>query len=258
MLLSHARLPARLDIRGPGSSSSNARPSGCGQAEIAEGVRVLPSALLHADRGTAPGPRPAMPPSPPCTTTRRAPRSHLRISSPVRRPPSPQPPTLCAMTRRGARPLGRVGHGPRRRRRHARYLPAARRVIGERPAGTPSASTCTSGAATCPPPPRPTPRRPAGPRTSPSATPCPPGRPLASRLLSAVERMTSRDRDKPAEPSSAAASQAVARAHGVALRRGLLIAAGHQRAGASDALRVRWRGHDRDFVLTTSPSNGWA
>ncbi len=70
-----------------------------------------------------------------------------------------------------------------------------REVIGQRPGGTPSAGTCTSSGAICPPPPPRTPRPSAGPPTSASPTTWS-DRPLAREPLAPVppaDRLAKRD-----------------------------------------------------------------
>ena len=83
MLLNHARLSARVDTAGRIVTLDRQDRGLWNRREIAEGVRVLQSALAMQ---TAQRPRAATrsrPPSPPCTTTRRAPRRPTgRRSSP--------------------------------------------------------------------------------------------------------------------------------------------------------------------------------
>ena len=167
MLLNHARLPARLDSRG---SDRHARPADRGlwdTRQIAEGVRVLQSALalqrpgryqieaaiaaLHDDAASAEE-----------TDWPQILAWYDDLvalnDDPVRQDP--------------AAVLGRavaVGH-VRGAAAGLHETDRLRDVIGERHNGTPSAATYTNWAATSPPPPRTTGRPPAGPRTSPNAT----------------------------------------------------------------------------------------
>ena len=168
MLLNHARLPARVDPEGRIVTLDRQDRGLWDTREIAEGVRVLQSALALQTRPAATSSRP---PSPPCTTTRRAPRRPTgRRSSPGTTTSSRSPTTRCARTPppcSAARSRSATSSAP---------PPGCARPTGcatcsaSAIAGTPSAATCTSWTATCPPPPRPTPRPPAAPRTSPSAT----------------------------------------------------------------------------------------
>src|SRR6266540_3427787 len=161
MLLNHARLPARLDSEG-GIVTLDRQDRGLWDTrEIAEGVRVLQSALA-VQRPAATRSRP---PSPPCTTTRQAPRRPTgRRSSPGTTTSSPSPTTRCARTPprcSGARSRSATSSAP---------PPGCARCSASGTGGTPSAATCTSSAATSLPPPRRTRMPPVGPRTSPSAT----------------------------------------------------------------------------------------
>ena len=168
MLLNHARLPARLDSEGRIVTLDRQDRGLWDTREIAEGVRVLQSALAVQ---RAPAATRSRPPSPPCTTTRQAPRRPTgRRSSPGTTTSSPSPTTRCARTPprcSGARSRSATSSAP---------PPGCARPTGcarcsaSGTGGTPSAATCTSSAATCPPPPRRTRMPPAGPRTSPSAT----------------------------------------------------------------------------------------
>ena len=80
MLLNHARLPARLDAEGRIVTLDRQDRGLWDTREIAEGVRVLQSALATGSARAATRSRPR---SPPCTTTRRAPRRPTgRRSSP--------------------------------------------------------------------------------------------------------------------------------------------------------------------------------
>ena len=167
MLLNHARLPARFDAEGRIVTLDRQDRGLWDTREIAEGVRVLRSALavqrlgryqieaaiaaLHDDAARA-------------EETRLAadPRLVRRPRRPHRRPGAQGP---C----RGTRARGRGGHvlGAAAGLREHRL---AREVLGERHRCTPSAATCTSSAATSRPPPRRPPRPHAGRRTSPNAT----------------------------------------------------------------------------------------
>ncbi len=74
MLLNHARLPARLDSEGRIVTLDRQDRGLWDTREIAEGVRVLQSALaVQASSGPRAATR-SRPRSPPCTTTPRAPR----------------------------------------------------------------------------------------------------------------------------------------------------------------------------------------
>ena len=96
MLLNHARLPARLDSEGRIVTLDRQDRGRWDTREIAEGVRVLQSALAAR---SAPAATRSRPPSPPCTTTRRAPRRPTgRRSSPGTTTSSPSPTTRCART----------------------------------------------------------------------------------------------------------------------------------------------------------------
>ena len=168
MLLSHARLPARFDAAGRVVTLDRQDRGLWDTREIAEGVRVLQSALAVQRIGRY--------------------QIEAAISRPARRRGKRRGDRLAAdprLVRRPRRPHRRSGApGPRRRARGARSRSATSAAPPPgwaRPtacatcsatvtAGTPSAATCTSSAATCPPPPRPTPRPPAVRRTSPSAT----------------------------------------------------------------------------------------
>jgi hypothetical protein len=83
MLLNHARLPARLDPEGRIVTLDRQDRGLWETREIAEGVCVLQSALAVQRLGRYQ----ARPPSPPCTTTRQAPRrpTGRRSSPPGRR-----------------------------------------------------------------------------------------------------------------------------------------------------------------------------
>ncbi len=95
MLLNHARLPARLDSEGRIVTLDRQDRGLWDTREIAEGVRVLQSALA-VQRPAATRSRP---PSPPCTTTQQAPRRPTgRRSSPGTTTSSPSPTTRCART----------------------------------------------------------------------------------------------------------------------------------------------------------------
>ena len=171
MLLNHARLPARLDAEGRIVTLDRQDRGLWDTREIAEGVRVLQSALaMQTEDGARPLPdrgrhrRPAR---------RRGERRGDRLAADprlVRRPRRAHRRPGAPGPRRGARARGRGRPRPRRRRRAARDRPAARgdrraAPLARRPRPPARARTATS-----PPPPRRTPRPPAGPRTSPSAT----------------------------------------------------------------------------------------
>ena len=167
MLLNHARLAARLDAEGRIVTLDRQDRSLWDTREIAEGVRVLQSALavqrpgryqieaaiaaLHDDAASAEetdwpqilawyDDLVALTDDP----VRQDPAAVLGARS--RSATSSAPPPGCA------RPSGCV------------------RCSATATAGTPSAATCTSSTAIWLPPPPRTPRPPAGPRTSPSAT----------------------------------------------------------------------------------------
>ncbi len=72
MLLNHARMPARLDPEGRIVTLDRQDRGLWDTREIAEGVRVLQSALAVQTNGARAATR-SRPRSPPCTTTRRAP-----------------------------------------------------------------------------------------------------------------------------------------------------------------------------------------
>ena len=96
MLLNHARLPAPVDPEGRIVTLDRQDRGLWDRREITEGVRVLQSALAMRDGPAAIRSRP---PSPPCTTTRRAPRRPTgRRSSPGTTTSSPSPATRCART----------------------------------------------------------------------------------------------------------------------------------------------------------------
>ena len=125
MLLNHARLPARFDAEGRIVTLDRQDRGLWDTREIAEGVRVLQSALAATER---PGPlpdrgrdrRPAR---------RRGQRRGDRLAADprlVRRPRRPHRRPGAPGPRRGARPRGRGRPRPRRRRRAARDRPAAR------------------------------------------------------------------------------------------------------------------------------------
>ena len=167
MLLNHARRSARLDSEGRLVTLDQQDRSLWDTREIAEGVRVLQSALaVSAPAGTR-----SRPPSPHCTTTRQAPRRPTgrrswpgtTTSSPSPRTPSARTPPRCS----GARSRSATSAAPPPG--CARPTGCARRSASGT-GGTPSAATCTSSAATSRPPPRRTRRPPSGRRTSPSAT----------------------------------------------------------------------------------------
>ena len=148
MLLNHARLPARLDSEGRIVTLDRQDRGLWDTREIAEGVRVLQSALAAP---SAPAATRSRPPSPPCTTTRQAPRRPTgRRSSPGTTTSSPSPTTRCARTPprcSGARSRSATSSAP---------PPGCARPTGcarcsaSGTAGTPSAATCTSSAATSP------------------------------------------------------------------------------------------------------------
>ena len=197
MLLNHARLPARLDAEGRIVTLDRQDRGLWDTREIAEGVRVLQSAL--AVRAPRPLPdrgrhrRPAR---------RRGERRGDRLAADPR------------LVRRPRRPHRRPGApGPRRGARAARSRSATSsapppgcarptgcaRCSASGTAGTPSAATCTSSAATSRPPPRRTRRPPAGPRTSPSATTWsarPPARGPATRHTAAGKNGGPADADR--------------------------------------------------------------
>ena len=96
MLLNHARLPARVDPEGRIVTLDRQDRGLWDTREIAEGVRVLQSALAMQTEG-APAATRSRPPSPRCTTTRRAARRPTgRRSSPGTTSWSPSPTTQCA------------------------------------------------------------------------------------------------------------------------------------------------------------------
>ena len=97
MLLNHARLPARLDSEGRIVTLDRQDRGLWDTREIAEGVRVLQSALARTM--SAPAATRSRPPSPHCTTTRQASRRPTgRRSSPGTTTSSPSPTTRCART----------------------------------------------------------------------------------------------------------------------------------------------------------------
>ena len=99
MLLNHARLPARIDAEGRIVPLDRQDRSLWDAREIAEGVRVLQSALAMQTESRPPAGTRSRPPSPPCTTTRRAPRRPTgRRSSPGTTTSSRCPRTRCART----------------------------------------------------------------------------------------------------------------------------------------------------------------
>ena len=168
MLLNHARLPARFDPEGRIVTLDRQDRRLWDTREIAEGVRVLQSALV----ASAPRPvpdrsrhrRPAR---------RRGERRGDRLAAGPRlvlTTSSPSPTTRCARTPPpcSAAP-SRSAMSPVPRRGCSRPI-GCTRCSATATGGMPSAATCTRWTATCPPPPRPTPRPPAGPRTSPNAT----------------------------------------------------------------------------------------
>ena len=96
MLLNHARLPARLDSEGRIVTLDRQDRGLWDTREIAEGVRVLQSALAAR---APPAATRSRPPSPPCTTTRQAPRRPTgRRSSPGTTTSSPLPTIQRART----------------------------------------------------------------------------------------------------------------------------------------------------------------
>jgi predicted RNA polymerase sigma factor len=162
MLLNHARLPARLDSEGRIVTLDRQDRRLWDTREIAEGVRVLQSALavqrpgryqieaaiaaLHDDAASAE--ETDWPRSSPGTTTS-----------------SPSPTTRCTRTPppcSGARSRSATSSAPTPGR--ARPIGCAR-CSASGTGGTPSAATCTSSTATFRPPPRRTPKPPAAPRT---------------------------------------------------------------------------------------------
>lgn len=167
MLLNHARLPARFDARGRIVTLDRQDRSLWDHHEIAEGVRILQSALAVR----RPGRYQIEAAIAPCTTTRPAPRRPTgRRSSPGTTTWSHSPTTRCTaipppcsaarwrwdtswVRPRGcSRPIGCV------------------RCSATGTVGMPSAATCTNSTTTYPPPPRRTARPPSALRTSPSAT----------------------------------------------------------------------------------------
>src|SRR5215210_9041786 len=168
MLLNHARLPARLDPEGRIVTLDRQDRGRWDTRAIAEGVRVLQSALALQRPGRY---QVEAGPSPPCTTTRQAPRRPTgRRSSPGTTTSSPSPTTRCTRTPPpcwAARSRSATCSVPLRG--CARPTGSAR-CSATATGGTPSAATCTSSPATCRPPARRTRMPPAGPRTSPSAT----------------------------------------------------------------------------------------
>ena len=171
MLLSHARLPARLDSEGRIVTLDRQDRGLWDRREIAEGVRVLQSALTMQTEERRPGRyqvQAAIAALHDDAATPRRPTG--RRSSPGTTTSSLSPATRCARTRprcSAARSRSATSSAP---------LPGCARPTGcarcsaSGTAGTPSGAICTSWAATSLPPPRRTPRPPAGPRTSPSAT----------------------------------------------------------------------------------------
>ena len=167
MLLNHARLPARLDSQDRIVTLDRQDRGLWDTREIAEGVRVLQSALAAARPGRYQVEAAIAALHDDAASAEETDWPQILAwyddlvaltGDPVRQDP--------------AAVLGRavaVGH-VRGAAAGLRETDRLREVLGGRHGGTPSAATCTSSAATSPPPPRPTPRPPAGPRTSPSAT----------------------------------------------------------------------------------------
>ena len=171
MLLNHARLPARIDGEGRIVPLDRQDRSLWDEREIAEGVRVLQSALaVQTDARRRAGTR-SRPPSPPCTTMPRAPRRPTgRRSSPGTTTSSPSPRTRLATSPPPS------SAAPSRSATSAAPPPGSARPTAcatcsaSGTAGTPYAGTCSSSAGTATPLRRPTPKPPDSPRTSPSAT----------------------------------------------------------------------------------------
>ena len=191
MLLNHARLPARLDSEGRIVTLDRQDRGLWDTREIAEGVRVLQSALavqrpgryqveaaiaaLHDDAASAEE-----------TDWPQILAWYDDLvaltDDPVRQDP--------------AAVLGRavaVGH-VRGAAAGLRETDGCVRCSASGTGGTPSAATCTSSAATSLPPPRRTPRPPAGPRTSPSAITWSARPPVREPLGRSRQRMTSSPR----------------------------------------------------------------
>ena len=159
MLLNHARLPARVDAVGRLVTLDRQDRGLWDRREIAEGVRVLQSALALQTEARPRAVTSSRPPSPPSTTTRQAPRRPTgRRSSPGMTTSSRSPTTRFVPTPRPS------SAAPSRSATSTAPPPACGRATAcatcsaSATAGTPSAVTCTSWTATSPPPPRPTPR----------------------------------------------------------------------------------------------------
>ena len=145
MLLNHARLPARLDSEGRIVTLDRQDRGLWDTREIAEGVRVLQSALAVQTEDGAPAATRSRRRSPPCTTMRQAPRRPTgRRSSPGTTTSSPLPTIQRARTPppcSGARWRSATSSAP---------TPGCARpsncvrCSATATAGTPSAATCTS------------------------------------------------------------------------------------------------------------------
>ena len=186
MLLNHARLPARLDAEGRIVTLDRQDRGLWDTREIAEGVRVLQSAL--GQRRAAPGPLPGRGRDRRPARRRGERRGDRLAADPrlVRRPRRADRRPRAPGPRRGARPRGRGRPRPRRRRRAARDRPAAR---GDRRAA-PLARRARAPARARR---RPARRRrgvrrgrPPGHERRRARPPGPPGRPRASRLPSSA------------------------------------------------------------------------
>ena len=167
MLLNHARLPARACPEGRIVTLDRQDRGLWDTREIAEGVRVLQSALAMQTKDQRPGRYQieaaiaALDDDAATAEEIDWPQILAWYDDLVGLTGDPGAPGR----RRGARPRGRGRPRPRRRRRAARDRPAARRARRAAPLARQSAATCTNSAATCPPPLRRTPRPPAGSRT---------------------------------------------------------------------------------------------
>ena len=172
MLLNHARLPARLDSEGRIVTLDRQDRSLWDTREIAEGVRVLQSALAMQTSQRRPG-RYQLEAAIAALHDDAASGEQTDLAADprlVRRPRRADRRSGAPGPRRSARPRGRGRPRARRRGRAPRDRPAARGDRRRHRLARGRAATCTSSTATSPPPPRRTPRPPAGPRTSPSAT----------------------------------------------------------------------------------------
>ena len=167
MLLNHARRPARFDSEGRIVTLDRQDRGLWDTREIAEGVRVLQSALalqrpgryqieaaiaaLHGDAASA--------------EETDWPQILAWYDDLVALSDDPARQDPAAVLGRAVA-VGHVSVPPQGCARPTGYARCSATATG----GTPSAATCTSSPATCPPPPQRTPRPPGGRRTSPSAT----------------------------------------------------------------------------------------